>query len=253
MANRRFKRVPLPAIPILMTKEPVNTLIPFAGNIWIANGPAVNFFSFPYPVRMTVIRLAGNRLFVHSPIRLTPELQQQVMDLGETAFLVSPNKIHHLYLGEWKNKFPEAKLFASPGLVAKRKDLSFDAELGDHPEAGWREEIDQLIFKGSRAMDEVVFFHEATRTLILADLIENFEPNWFTGWRNWTARLLGILAPNGKAPLDFRLTFLGHKDQTRQSLTRMINWAPEKIIIAHGRCFTTNGLQELKRAFNWAI
>lgn len=229
----------------------MSSLKPFAQDIWTADGPAVNFYGFAYPVRMTVIRLKGDRLFVHSPIAPTPKLLKQTVALGEVCYLISPNKIHHLYLGDWGEIFPEAQVYASPGLMNKRPELSFDAELGDVPETGWRDEIDQLIFAGSRAMDEVVFFHKTSRTLILADLIENFDKGWFTGWRAIVARLIGIVAPNGKAPLDFRLTFTGNKQAARKSLARIRAWQPEKIIIAHGKCFTENAMVEIDRAFNW--
>lgn len=223
----------------------------FAENIWIADGPAVDFYGFDYSVRMTVIRLEDGTLFVHSPISPTPELLKDVVDLGDVRFIVSPNKIHHLFLGDWSSIFPEAEVYASPGLMNKRPELSFDGELGDIPEIGWSKDIDQLVFSGSRVMDEVVFFHKLSRTLILADLIENFDRNWFHGWKKWVAQFAGILAPHGKAPIDFRMSFWGHRHVARKSLERMIAWNPQNIIIAHGNCFKGNGMQELKRAFKW--
>lgn len=30
---------------------------------------------------------------------------------------------------QWKEKFPEARMYASPGLVERRQDLKFDATL----------------------------------------------------------------------------------------------------------------------------
>ena len=140
----------------------MTTLEPFAEDIWIANGPPVDFYGMDFPVRMTVIRLPSggpdDRIFIHSPISPTPELLQEVVALGEVAFIVSPNKIHHLFLGDWADIFPEAQVFASPGLMNKRPELSFDGELGDVPETGWARDIDQVIFAGSRVLDEVVFF-----------------------------------------------------------------------------------------------
>ncbi len=227
----------------------------FADNIWIADGPPVDFHGFDYSVRMTVIRLTtgprGDEIFIHSPISPTPEILQEVVALGDVAYIVSHNKIHHLYLGDWGDIFPEAQVFASPGLMNKRPELSFDGELGDAPETGWSKEIDQLIFAGSRAMDEVVFFHKPSQTLILADLIENFDRDWFKGWRRWIAGLAGIIAPKGKAPLDFRLSFFGRKAAARKSFARIIGWQPKHIIIAHGHCFKNNAMDELKRAFSW--
>ena len=100
-------------------------------------------------------------------------------------------------------------------------------------------------------MDEVVFFHKTSQTLILADLIENFEANWFKGWKGALAKLAGIVAPHGKAPIDFRLSFFGNKKVAREKLSRMTAWQPQNIIIAHGLCFKNNGIAELKRAFGW--
>ena len=100
-------------------------------------------------------------------------------------------------------------------------------------------------------MEEVVFFHRTTRTLILADLIENFEPQKMWGAYRWLVRLAGAADPDGKAPIDLRLTFLGRKDAARVSLERMLAWKPEKVVMAHGRCYDRNGTAELRRAFRW--
>ena len=100
-------------------------------------------------------------------------------------------------------------------------------------------------------MQETVFFHRPSRTLILADLIENFETNKFASclWAN-IMKLTGISSPDGKAPADWRATF---KDKTaaRESLAQIRAWQPEKTILAHGRCYENNAMEELQRAFRW--
>jgi hypothetical protein len=125
------------------------------------------------------------------------------------------------------------------------------ADLGDEPPPEWTTEIDQLIFRGSRFMDEVVFFHRQSQTLILTDLIENFEPSRVARGLRWVIRLVGIADPSGKTPMDLRMTFLGRKAQARQAYKQMLAWTPEKIILAHGRWYPENGTAELKRAFQW--
>ncbi len=100
-------------------------------------------------------------------------------------------------------------------------------------------------------MEEAVFFHRKTQTLILADLIENFEPEKVGGAFGWLVRLAGATHPDGKTPVDLRLTFLGRKDEARSSLERMLAWGPEKVIMAHGRCYERDGTEELRRAFRW--
>jgi hypothetical protein len=225
-------------------------LQPVAEQLWIADGAPVRFFTMPFPTRMTVIRCTHDRLFIHSPIRLTPELQSAIEGLGRVEYLISPNKIHHLFMAEWASAYPQARSYASPGLGAKRPDLRFQAELGDGPAAEWQEEIDQLAFRGSRVMEEIVFFHRASRTLILADLIENFDPATLGLVHRLLARLGRVLAPHGQTPLDYRMTFRD-RDAARQALARIVEWRPERIIFSHGLWVESDAEAFLRRAFAW--
>ncbi|MED7819833.1 MULTISPECIES: DUF4336 domain-containing protein [unclassified Francisella] len=220
-------------------------------NLWICDGEAVPFYTLAYTTRMTVIRLANNDLFIHSPIKADSELISQVSELGNVKFLISPNKIHHLFLQDWAKIFPDAKIYASPGLRDKRKDIDFTTDLKDSPESEWQDEIDQLIFNGSRVMQEVVFFHKPSKTLILTDLIENFDENYFTGFKGLIAKLSGIVAPNGKTPIDWRMSFFFGKKQARECFARMLAWQPERIIVAHGKNIEINAVDFLKKSFKW--
>lgn len=101
------------------------------------------------------------------------------------------------------------------------------------------------------AVEEVVFFHKSSQTLILTDLIENFEPQRSSFFWRVVHRLAGIADPDGRTPIDFRMTFTGRKKQARQCYRQMLAWQPEKIILAHGRWYATNGTAELQRAFRW--
>ena len=200
---------------------------------------------------MTVVVLPQNRLWVHSPEKLSEALVQELAGIGEVAYLISPNKLHHLFLSEWMERFPSARSYAAPGLIEKRKDLRFFKELQDHAEDEWKGELEQIIFRGSPAMEEVVFFHKQSKTLILTDLIENFSQNHFRGWRKTVARAVGILAPYGRTPLDWRLSFVFGKKRARRALKKMIEWEPENIIISHGNCVFGNGREFLVKSFRW--
>jgi Domain of unknown function (DUF4336) len=233
-------------------QEPKPALRAFGPEIWIADGPAVPFFTFPYPTRAAVIRLAGGGLFVWSPIALTPALRAEVDALGPVEFLVSPNKIHHLYLGEWKAAYPAARLYASPGLRRRRKDLAFDAELGDAPDPAWADDIDQVLMRGSPALTEAVFFHRGSRTAIFADLIQNFPVGWPGGWRAVVARLDGIVAPHPGAPRELRASFLDRR-AARAAIERVLAWPIERVLIAHGEPASADGAAFVRRAFAWLI
>lgn len=75
-------------------------LVEFGPSIFFADGPVVSFYGFPYPTRMAVVRLADSSAWVWSPIALTNDLFDAVNAIGPVKHIVSPNKIHHLFLAQ---------------------------------------------------------------------------------------------------------------------------------------------------------
>lgn len=239
--------------------EPLNTLKAVHDDIWVVDGPIVRMAvlgtSFPFSTRMTIVRLGSGELWCHSPTALTPSLKAEIDGLGPVHHLVSPNKIHYAFIAAWSRAYPDATTWASPGVrerAARQKvDVTFDRDLQDKPPLEWVDDIDQLVFRGSRAVEEVVFFHRKSETLILADLIENFEPDKVPAKLRWIMRLGGCIDPDGKTPLDFRMTFWGRRAKARECLERILDWNPKAVILAHGRWYKDNGTAELRRAFRW--
>ena len=221
----------------------------FGADLWIAEGPVVSFFGFAYPTRMAVIRLSNGDLFVWSPIALSEALKREVDALGPVRYLISPNKLHHLFMPEWKKAYPGARLYASPGLAKKRRDISFDAELGDAPAPEWAADIDQVMLKGSFALTDMVFFHRKSRTAIFNDIIQNFRPGWFKGWRGWLARIDGITAPHPGAPREWRATF--NRRKAHDSLARILAWPIEHVVIAHGELPKSDAANFVKTSLAW--
>ncbi len=220
--------------------------------IWTYEGSEVDFYGFPFPTRMTVVRLRDGELWVHSPEKPNEPLKQELAALGTIRYLISPNKLHHLLLGEWVSAYPKALTYSAPGLAQKRQDIKFDAELSEYPDNEWSQEIDQTIFRGSPVMEEVIFYHKLSRTLILTDLIENFDPQTLNWWQRALARFAGILHPHGKTPLDWRLTFqLGSKEEARASFRRLMDWQVENVILSHGKCVFGCGGEFVSESFSW--
>ena len=238
---------------------PLNTLKPLAPGIWIADGPLVHMAALglraPFPTRMTVVQLADGGLWCHSPIAPDQALFAAIDALGPVRHLVSPNLLHYAHIAAWKRRYPQAIAWASPGVreraASQHIEVHFDADLDDAPPADWADTIDQLRFRGSRVLQEIVFLHRASATLIVADLIENFEAAKLPTTMRWIARLGGVIDPDGKAPLDMPLTYLGRKAEARACLARMLAWQPRRVILAHGRCYLDNAAAELARAFRW--
>jgi hypothetical protein len=225
-------------------------LHPLGINIWIAEGRVVSFFGFPYPTRAAIVRLDNGDLFIWSPIALTASLKEQVDNLGPVRHLVSPNKLHWLFLADWKAAYPAAKLYASPGLAKKRPELKFDAGLGDAPVSAWAAEIDQVEVAGSFALTEIVFFHRTSSTALFTDLIQNFRRDWFKGWKGCLARLDGITMPASSAPREWRLSFL-NRTKAKAALDRILAWHPRQVVMAHGEIVHENGTIFIRNSFRW--
>ncbi|CAH0533585.1 hypothetical protein VST7929_01455 [Vibrio stylophorae] len=220
-------------------------------HVWVFNGKPVTFMTLPFTTRMTIVKLSDTTLWVHSPIKLTAELKAQVNAIGKVQYLIAPNHLHHLFLKEWQATYPEAKTYGTQEVIKKRADLSFTASLTSDKTYPWSEEIDSLLFTGSPLMQESVFFHRASKSLILTDLIENFPPSDFTRIQRMFAKVTGILAPNGQTPIDWRMSFLFHKKEARKHYLQMASWQPQRIILAHGEIIHRDAVAFLERSFRW--
>jgi len=222
----------------------------FGPSLYVADGPTVSFFGFPYPTRMAVARLTDGSVWAWSPIALTPELERAVDAIGPVRHIVSPNKIHHLFLKEWVERWPDARLHAPPGLAKRKPELRFDAELGGEADPAWASEIDQTVFRGSIAMEEVAFFHRPSSTAILCDLVQRHDPANMTGWKGMLMRLDGLVGELGSTPREWRASFL-RRGPARESREQLLSWKPRRLLIAHGACAHGNATQILARALAW--
>lgn len=238
------------------TYPPLNTLKRVADNVWLVDGPLIRFgppgLKMPFPTRMTIIRTGASDLFIHSPTGLTPELKAEVAKVGRPRWIIAPNRLHYWWVTDWKAAFPDANVYLAPRIIeqaAKRIDIPY-SELDRETGYPWDADIATLRIRGSY-MTEVVFFHRPSRTLVLTDLIENFEPAKLSLGMRILTRLGGCLDPHGSMPRDMRLTY--GKAELRACVEKMIAWNPERIILAHGRWYQHDGARELTRAFSWLL
>ncbi|HEY2532472.1 MAG TPA: DUF4336 domain-containing protein [Xanthobacteraceae bacterium] len=199
---------------------------------------------------MAIVRLSEGNLWVWSPIALTEKLAEEVQAIGPVRYVVSPNKLHHLFLREWADRWPDARLYAPPGLARKRRELYFHAELENEPDSSWAADIDQVVFGGSFAMDEVVFFHRPSRTAIFGDLIQRFSKSSMPGWRAVVMQLGGLVGPHGSTPRDWRASFL-RRGRARAARNKVLSWNAARLLIAHGECATGGAAEMITAALSW--
>jgi Domain of unknown function (DUF4336) len=242
-----------------LTYPPLSTLKPVADDVWIIDGPVIRFgpalLRMPFSTRATIIRLPGAALFVHSPTPLAPELQAQIADIGQPRWIIGPNRLHYWWIPDWRAAYPEAEVYVAPKTKQQAGGrLDFNCRLLDRS-AGypWDDHIATLPINGSY-MTEIAFFHHRSRTLVLTDLIENFEPRKLKSpVMRWLAWIGGVRDPDGSTPRDMRTTFSKNKPDVKAAVAKMIDWKPQAVILAHGRWYDREGCAELQRAFRWAL
>ena len=219
-------------------------------DIWIAEGPSITFLTMRITTRATAVRLNDGSIWFHSPVEFDESLAAEISELGEVRFLIAPNIYHHLFLGEWQRHFPEAELLAAPGLSSKRSDLTFGRTLGHATASAWPDEIEQVLFAGSRAFDEFIFFHRPSSTAILTDLIVNIRAEHHTVRGRLIARIEGVTYPSGRTPLLYRWS-MKDKNLGAAAIAELLAFAPDAAVISHGEWFREIATDELRHRFSW--
>jgi hypothetical protein len=238
------------------TYPPLDVPKKVAEGVWIVDSGPLRIMGAPLPVRMTVVRLANGELWLHSPTRYDDSLRRELEHHGRIRHLVAPDIAHWTFLQEWQQRCPDAVTWAAPGLreraQVKKSGVRLDRDLGDAPAPEWRTDMEQVVVPGV-GFAEVAFFHKPSRTLILTDIVQNLEPEKLPTIMRQVARLNGVLAPNGKAPIYLRLVLRAKRSAAAAAVERMLAWNPERVIFSHGRWFERDGAAALRRSFAWLV
>lgn len=240
-----------------VTYPPLDTPKPVADNVWIVDSGPLRAFNVPLPIRMTVIRQGDGGLLLHSPTRFSKELHGQLMAIGPIRHLVAPNAAHWTMMREWQQEEPQAVAWAAPGLQqrsqVKRSGIRFDGTLGDSGAPGWPPELEQIDVPGIGGFHEIAMFHRPSRTLVLADLVQNLESSKMPLMLRPLLTALGTTAPHGKAPTYLRMLIKLRGEAARRAGARLVGLSPERVIFAHGRWFREDGTKQLQRSLQWLV
>lgn len=235
------------------TYPPLDTLKKMADDVWIVDSGPHRMMGLPLPVRMTVLRDTAGGLLLHSPTRFTPRLLQELQEIGTFRYLLAPNSAHWAYVHEWIWHCPDAVPLAVPALLRRKavresgirfieiKDGAIDGFAG----------TEVIIVRAGKAFQEAALIHRPSRTLVLTDLVVNVEARKLPILLRPGARIAGVLAPNGRAPIYLRLFVLRHRDQARPAVQRILALDPERVIFSHGLCFDRWAAEPLRRSLNW--
>ncbi|KAG8811434.1 hypothetical protein FRC17_002455 [Serendipita sp. 399] len=148
-------------------------------DIWIFSRPFTRFGILPLGGRSVAVRLHNGSVLVVASTPPTEETQKAINSLGTVAYVVSLNEDHHWFLGPFKEAYPAAKLLGPGPLAEKRKDLKFDSLFSkDAPDTvhGFEDDITVIPFLGT-VLNDIAFYHKASKTLIVGDLVYNLPNN----------------------------------------------------------------------------
>lgn len=217
-------------------------------NLWIVDHDHFAF-GLHFPGRMTVVRLPEDGLWLCSPVPIDDALAAELAELGPVRWLVAPNRFHHVHLEEVVRRYPDAVLLGAPGLPEKRKDLSFAGTL-EAPPSSWAGTLETRLLDGAAALNEVVFFHRPSRTLVTTDLFMNVHEA-----KGLVSKLVYQAEGCWQRPRVPRLFSLITRDRVRMkaAATDVTRWPIERLVMAHGQIVQEGAAgiveAEMKRAF----
>lgn len=194
-------------------------------------------------------------LAVFSPVALTPEVLAKLKEMGnDLKYMVAPDLEHHIFLGDWSDAFPSAKILGPEGLGEKRaKDSSMKTlNIIEIPSA------QKSTFKFDTTFDsefeyefvdvhpnkELAFFHKPSKTLIEADLLFNLPATEQYSKAGGAesgimTKLFGALQHTrgeamGQRRFLWNLASRADRPRFNSSIQRINSWGFTRIIPCHG-------------------
>ena len=219
----------------------------FADNLWVAEDEKFTVGGLQIGSRMTIVRLINGDLFVHSPIALSRTIKDSIDSIGKPKFIIAPNTMHHLFFKQFYNECSDTELYIVPKLRKKLTDLPLAKDLVDWLDYPWNNEIKQHHVKGIPKLDEVVFFHPFSKTLILTDLAFYITSESPLVTRLFF-RLNGAYEKFGPSRI-FKHFILKNKSEFKKSLDYILAWDFERINISHGKLIENDGKDIFAKAF----
>ncbi len=224
-------------------------LTKLAPDLWIAEQP-LRFLGLQLGARMTVVRLQDGKLLLHSPIAWSAELAAQLDNLGTPAFIIAPNRLHHLFVGAWLKAFPGCQLHVAPGVEIKRPDLVPTSVLGRSQNLDFSDELHHLVLNGCPFTNEVVFFHPRTATMIASDMVFNIGPHHAA----MTRLFFRLNNAYGRPAVSLLERFMiKDRDAFHRDLNNVLAWPIDRLIMAHGDIVDGDGHAALTHAYQFVL
>lgn len=222
-------------------------LVPLGQDLWAYDREIVLAGWLPFPARMIVLRGVTGALALLSPLPLNSTVRSALDRIGVVQTLIAPSLVHYLFLAEAARVYPAAQVLGPAGLERKQPGLKFEPlpergrPLPDLPD------LEVLHVRGVPYVEEHVFFHWPTRTLLLADLL--FHVRQARRWR--TRAFFAVMGAYGDARQSRIWRWLVRdRASFGCSLRSILDWPVERVVVAHGERLEGNARQQLEDAWH---
>ncbi len=194
------------------------------------------------PVCSPVVDLNGVKIII-SPGSQVSDQDYQKLD-GITD-LIAPNLLHSAGIKKALDKFPVANVWGAPGIKKLKPHINWHSEI-DTKNWPFSSELQAYMIEGAPALNEIVFYHKKSKTLIVTDLC--FNMTQITGLGALV--LLNIFGTYRRFAIS-RLMHMFVKDQQAfgDSIRSLMNLDFENLIVGHGEPVLKNAKSRLAEAF----
>lgn len=233
------------------------TLQKFADNVYIAEYP-ISFAGCKFNARMTVIALSDGTLALHSPCDIDTALKNEIERLGPVSCIIAPGNYHYLHVAQCKETFPSAQVYVSPGLDKKQpKLMQLDGAKVLHDDDLLDKDVSHIFLSGNRIINEIVFYHVPSKTLVLTDSIEYIGDETRSD-TNGILRMWWFIMRMWNKPKPAPEYQMGwwckNKQESRDCMENILNkWDFERVIIAHGQNITFDCKAVVRQAWGFVL
>ena len=214
-----------------------------AENLWVARYP-MKLLGADLGRAVTVVRMGG-QVVIHSTAPFTTADADAIRELGIPAWLVEAACYHDTYTTQGRAVFPEADMYVPPGFPATGGGVA--PKSLTQPPSEWQGQLEVLPLFGMPKGNEHVFLHVPSRTLILADLVFNV-PATASAWVRFLLRAASGLK-GGPGVSRIFIAEIKDREAFIQSLSQMMQWDFDRVIVGHGDIIERGGKEILARLF----
>jgi Domain of unknown function (DUF4336) len=216
--------------------------------IWIAERP-VWFGGVRLRSKTTVVRFSDGALWVHSPCPPTDSVCAALDALGDVRWIVVPNRFHHLQTPATAARYPKARVVGPKSVQLRNPYVSLAMGADDPAYVRSTPELTPIQLRGVPFLEETVFFHAASGSLIAADLLISCCARDHWTWR-MAARIWGRYG-KVRTPPDVRMKTRA-STAVAESIAQMRALPIQQILVAHADPITDRPVQRLAEAWEFA-